>query len=192
MISIFSRYLTITIAGLIITGVVFQFLPITVARAGAVLVLLLQIIVEVRTGHNQFLTSPLFLLGGITLIFLSFIPSVGFFSFIPNVAETPGITHPIFLGSIMLPTGDTFERYKNMDSFFGSNAELGFVIFGLACLAVHALIADRTKMPRLNNEQDFLRNPKIIYIFAVIALGLSIVNVVNFMSLKWGGLHLTT
>ena len=147
-------------------GVGFQVLPISVVRTVAVLVLLGQVIVECRAGSNQFLTSPLFLLGTIALVFFSFIP---------------GFVDPV------IPV----TRLKGMGSFYGSDAERMVVIFGLGCIALHTLIAYRVQLPSMAHEQGAMLGPAGIYIFAAIALGVSLFNVANFVSLTSGGTHLT-
>lgn len=149
---------------LLITGTVFQILPVGVVRAGAFVALLLYVFFERQSGSGQFLTSPLFLLGSFALLFFSFV-----------LAVAP--TLPIVL------------KFQPIELFYGSDAERIIIIFGLCCLVSHnALLIVSKKFPKaLETEQP---NSRLrIYVFAGIALCSTLVNIVNFELLKLGGPH---
>lgn len=165
-ISIFSQLITIIIAGIVIVGVAFQILPIVIAEVGAIMALLLQIFQENRTNNRQFLTSPLFLLGTIAIIFYSLIPIV----------------------SEPLPIA---PRIEYIGSFFGSTADRLMIIFGLSCLIVHGLISGSGRHTEITNETSVTRT-KDIYIFSGIALVVSLANVINFIMLQSGGPNIST
>jgi len=161
---IFSRWLVPVAAGAVIVGVGFQVLPIMVARAAVVLIVLAQVFRESRTGDGQFLTSPLFLLGVITLVFFDLVP---------------GLSEAVF--GYKLP----FQEY--VGSFYGGTAERIMVIFGLACIAAHSLISYAARWcPQAAEGARKPARPDI-YIFAAIALAVTLVNVGNFISMKSGG-----
>ncbi len=159
---ILSRYPTLIIAAIVIVGAAFQILPISVVRAGAIAALLAQVYQEQRMGDNQFMTSPLFLLGTIALTFFSLVLAVTSF---PSYAL----------------------HIKNVDSFFGSDAERVIVIFGLFSIAVHSLIARRVSQTAETNENGPTRAGKYVYTFAMIALIVSLAGTLNFLSFESGG-----
>ena len=164
--SILNRWPTLVIAGIVIVGVGFQVLPIAVARAGVVLALLTQIYLELRAGDNQFMTSPLFLLGTYALLLFSLVLAV--------LSPPPYVLH-----------------VRNIDSFFGSDAERMLVLFGLSCIAVHNLITGCVGQTLKTNENHLTQDGKGVCIFATIALIVSLVGIANFLSPTLGGPHFT-
>ena len=163
---ILSRYPALIIATFVIVGAAFQILPISVVRAGAIATLLAQVYQEQRMGDIQFMTSPLFLLGAIVLTFFSLI-----------LAVTPFPSYAIHI--------------KNIDSFFGSDAERVIVIFGLFSISIHSLIARRVSQIAEMNENGPTRAGKYVYTFAIIALIVSLAGTINFLSFKSGSTQLT-
>lgn len=157
-----GRWPAVAIAGFIIAGTGLELLPIAIVRAGALLALLVQIFQERRTGNSQFLTSPPFLLGAISLIF---------FSLIVGITDIPV----------------TSVNIKDIESYFGSDAERMIVIFGLGCVVAHSLVAGGPGTAQGTVEDGPGRAGKDVYIFAAIALGVSLANVVNYISFKAGG-----
>jgi hypothetical protein len=156
--------LPLIVAVIVVVGVGLELLPIALARLGAVVVLAAQIHQERKSGDSQFLTSPLFLLGTIALVFYSIILGVSDTSF-------PGLP------------------FDNLDTVYGSAAERMFVIFGLCCIAAHSLVAGQGAVKPV--QAQAISGDKKIYLFTAIALIVSLVNVVNFLSLESGGLHIT-
>ena len=153
---------TLLIAGIIIAGTGFQLLPIAVVRAGVVLALAAQVFLERRVGSNQFLTSPLFLLGGIALVFYSVI--LGLFD-----TYYPGLP------------------FHTIESFYGSDAERLLVVFGLCCLVVHSWIAGAASEPQKTSENWPSGTGTSIFIFLGVALTVSLTNAVNYISPIFGG-----
>ncbi len=164
---LWNRHLPLVIAGIVIIAAGFQLLPMVALRWGAVAVLLSQVFWEQRTNNKQFLTSPLFLLGALSLLL---------FSFILGLADTS------FPGSHM----------ENIETYFGSDAERMFVIFGLTCIAAHGLIAGCAEAFEQTNAAGRDRTEKQIYIFATIAVIVTLANFGNHVSLKFGGHAVTT
>ena len=147
---------------LIIAGTSFEVFPMAVVRAGAALALLVQIYQEVRAGSGRYLTSPLFLLGAIALIF---------FSIVLGVTDTysPGLP------------------FHTIESFYGSEAERMIVIFGLCCIAAHSLISDGAEPPAVTTS-NFEPSPgKCIYLFVAITVMVALANVANGLLLQSGG-----
>ncbi len=159
-------YPNLILAGLVIAAAGLQLLPIAAVRWGAALVLLVQIFQERRHNDSQFLTSPLFLLGAISLLL---------FSFVLGLADTS------FPGSHM----------KNIETYFGSDSERVFIIFGMCCIAAHGLAAGRP--PPVGQATAAGRGPALnrIYLFAAMAVIVSLVNVANYLSFKSGGPQVT-
>ena len=150
-----KRSLPLVIVGIIFICAVFQLLPIAAVRVAASIMLILQVYQERRTGKNLFLTSPLFLLGAISIIFFSLLPAVSDTSF-------PG------------------SHIKDIETYFGSDAERMFIIFGACCIAAHSIISSCPDDPLRDHEKEHIQTGKPFYLFASIALMVSLVNVLNF------------
>jgi len=163
--SILNRWPTLVIASVIVVGIGFQLLPIAVARAGAVLVLVVQVLLERRAGSSNFLTSPLFLLGAVALVFYSLI-----------------------VGVSDIPVSST--NIEDIDTLFGSDAERAIVVFGLACIAMHAIAAQNPETAKAKAGTGPDQGTFAIYLFATIAVIISMVNVGNYLSMEFGGPHI--
>lgn len=168
IVSFLNRRLAILIAGIVIAGIAFQVLPISVSRVGAALALVVLVFQERRASDSPFLTSPLFFLGAIPLIFFSLILGV-----MLAVMDTSTLSSHILI----------------VDTYFGSDAERVILVFALTCLAAHSLIAGGAIQNPSSAHARLAWSGKNIYIFAGLAVVLSVVNILNYMSLKVGGPH---
>ena len=160
------RWLIPAAAGLVIVGLGFELLPMTTARVAVILILLIQIFHESRKGHCQYLTSPLFLLGIMALVFFDLIP---------------GFSEVLFGYKIIL------QNYAAL--YYGGDAERIIVMFGLSCIAVHSLIVFDLGTRPFTDEDAQRPLTRKFGIFVVIALVATLVNVGNFILQKFGGPH---
>ena len=66
---IWHQLIIIIFAGLVAASFIFEWVPIEVLRYIAIIVLATQVWFEIKTKQRLFLTSPLFLLSSLSLIF---------------------------------------------------------------------------------------------------------------------------
>ena len=170
------------IAGTVAICCELEVLPIEAVRIGAVLALTLQIIYEQRAGSNQYLTAPLFILATISLIF---------FSAVFNVLETPIMrtgAHYLEQGGRVIVTASSIRLpLHTLETFYGSEAERVLVVFGLCCLAVHSVISEKGASPPESKNLLKEQAGEGFYLFAGAVLLLTMVNVANSISRKYGG-----
>jgi hypothetical protein len=162
IVSFINQRLVVIAAGLIAAGVGFELLPIAAAATGAMAVLLTQAYRERQAESNLFLTSPLFLLGTISLVFFVFILAVA------NTEYSNKSLHTI-------------------ESFYGSDADRMFVLFGMSCIVVHSLIAAAASRAGSAKGHVMARSDRQVFVFAAIAAIVSLANIGNFVSLELGG-----
>ncbi len=147
----------LAIVGFVIAGTGFGVLPMAIVRGLTIMTLFVQVYREQQTGNSQFLTSPLFLLGANALVFFSFVL---------------GISDKHFPGS----------PFDNIDPVYGTAAEQMIVIFGLTCIALHSLIAAANPDVTHLDDNRLTDKGTSAIVFAAIALIISLVNVVNYVS----------
>lgn len=157
---------TVIPASVLVVGALSGFLPIILVQLGAVAVLFLQAHEEIRAGDKWFLTSPLYLLGAIVVVFFS-----------------------LFLG--VFETQFPGRPFHGIESFYGSDADRAFVCFGLICLATHGLLAAWHADGRMPHARKTNSAGGRIALFGSVAMILTAINVANFISWKTGGPHIT-
>ena len=125
---------------------------IEISRVGAVLALLLLVLFELRDGHKRFLTSPLFLLSTIGILFFS-------------VAQ-----------GIWAPEPPWPDTTRNFSLYVGSQAEaiiLVFCMVGLVFYQFTSGIVAPSKSPEITELPNY-----VIFGLFMLALSISIFDVV--------------
>lgn len=158
------------------------------ARAGALVTLLAQAIIELRRGQRRFLTSPLFLLSVIGVVFFSIVQSIwvpegpwptevrNITLFIDSKAEAVILSFCMACLVLYLFTSRAFD---NKDPFRGSNVPTvpNFLIFFLFTLAgavtafdvtLHSLIVAEIRIPPFFAKVRFVVPPLIALSFALL------------------------
>lgn len=103
---------------------------IELARAGAVIALVSQVIVELRSGRKQFLTSPLFLLSVIGVVFFSAVQ-------VPWGYDQPWPS-----------------KAKDFTVYVGSQAEAVILAFCMASLVAYLFASGGTRIKNLMKGQQ--------------------------------------
>ncbi|MEE2999890.1 MAG: hypothetical protein VX693_08195 [Pseudomonadota bacterium] len=151
-------------AGLVTASFLFYWVPIEILRYFVIVLLAMQIWLEVNTGQNSFLTSPLFLLSSIALFFFSFLQGMTylFTEYPAYLSENPG-------NSIMTVSGSLAERY--------------IVVFSMIIFIAHASLTFYIKV-NLKSEQhiQIKQTPKLSIIFFIAIAFITIINVIYFNS----------
>ncbi len=156
-----NQALTLLAAGLVIGLSLLGWLPLDLARLGAVGVLAAQIWLEIKTGRKSFMTSPPFLLGSMSLFFFSF---------------TQGLA-----GAIL--------ESPNMDfiTYIGSNAERIVLIFGITCVVTHIIVNNFNYSQYMQDTHNKpVRINYIDILFLLLSLILTIVSVGYYSGLYQG------
>ena len=151
-------------AGLVTASFLFYWVPIEILRYFVIVLLAMQIWLEVNTGQNSFLTSPLFLLSSIALFFFSFLQGMThlFTEYPAYLSENPG-------NSIVTVSGSLAERY--------------IVVFSMIIFIAHASLTFYIKV-NLKSEQhmQIKQTPKLSIIFFIAIAFITIINVIYFNS----------
>lgn len=133
----------LTAAGAILGGYLLD-----IARVGAAVAFSTQIILELRDGRKRFLTSPLFLLSGLGVLLFS---------------TTQGIWGPV---SPWPAKGWDFT------GFFGSQAEVIILVFGMASLVLYLFTSRDRPLERPSNASDapYLSDKICAFLFLLTAV----------------------
>ena len=127
---------------------------IELARGGAVFVLLLQIVVELKGGDKRFITSPLFLLSAIGIFFFS-------------------VTQAIWV-----PEGPWPTKVREFTLYIGSQAEAVIISFCMACLIGYIWASRRpTYIDLITKAPNFLNSNRLIFFLFTLVIGLSVSDV---------------
>ena len=117
---------------------IFDWLAIEVLRYISISILLLQICFEIITKNKFFLTSPLFILSSLSLVFFSFLLGI-----------TLNLHEPIYYQRVMIAAGSDAERY--------------IAAFALITLATHMLVLLVTNIKLQSVEIKYIQKNEVVF-----------------------------
>ena len=149
----------ITILILTSASFMFKWVPIEVLRYISIFILLLQIWNEIKSKHQLFLISPLFLLSFSALVFFSFLQGM-----------TLNLHEPVAFSEVLVSIGSDAERYV--------------AAFGCVTLATHILLVFVIKIKIKAEKKIRIKDNQFIYNFFIFfIIILTFVNVYCFYNL---------
>ena len=150
-----SQWLVLACALIVALASIVDGLPINFIRLGAGAVLAAQALVETRTGRKVFLTSPLFLLSGLSVVLFSL---------------TQGVT-PFLL----------VTPWVGVTDYIGSETERIIVVFAMACLMAHMFVVLRiTARSAFDKRLEITRSRTLSNILFTLLIGSTVANVAFF------------